>query len=132
MKLFIFEEMIHEDDELAHAGCQGDQRFFTCGAEALIKVLEDPVIADGAEGGHIKGTTHWSSTAADMPPTRVVAAIAIIGGHAGQGGSRLWVEFAEFRHFRQYGGGHDRADPGDGLQTRGFARQFGVLGNEKP
>jgi hypothetical protein len=89
MKLFIFEEMIHEDNELAHAGCQGDQRFFTCGSEALIKILEDPVMADGAEGSHIEGATHWSSTAADMPPTRVVTTIAIVGGHAGQGGRSL-------------------------------------------
>ena len=30
LKVFIFEETIHEDDQLAHTGRHGDQWFFTC------------------------------------------------------------------------------------------------------
>src|SRR5580658_886631 len=130
MKLFIFKEMIHEDHELAHAGGKGDQRLFTSGAQALIKLLEDPVMSDGAEGSHIEGATYRSATAADMPPPRALTTILIIGCHAGQSSDGLWVEFSQFGHFSQNGGGHDWSDSGDGLQTRGFARQLGIPGNQ--
>jgi hypothetical protein len=130
LKVFIFKQMIHEDDEFAHAGGHGDERFFTGGEESGIKGFEDAVMADGAQGGHVEGATHGASPATDMAPAFKFPAVAIVGGDARQGGGRLRVKFAEFGHFCQHGGRHDRTDTGDGFQPFGFPGQFRIGGNE--
>jgi hypothetical protein len=47
-KVWIFEEVVHEDDEFAHDGGQGDEGFFAIGAQAAINFLEDVTVAHGA------------------------------------------------------------------------------------
>ena len=37
LKIIIFEEAVHEDDEFAHAGGHGDEGFLSCGPQAQIK-----------------------------------------------------------------------------------------------
>ena len=39
LEVMIFEEAVHEDDELAHAGGQGDEGFLACGAQAQVKLF---------------------------------------------------------------------------------------------
>ncbi len=41
--------MIHEDDQFAHAGGHGDERFFSGGQQAGIKRFENAVMARGVE-----------------------------------------------------------------------------------
>jgi hypothetical protein len=41
LKVNIFKEVVHEDDEFAHASGHGDQRLFTSGTQTLIKIFED-------------------------------------------------------------------------------------------
>ncbi len=40
------------------------------------------------------------------------------------------IGLSEFRHLGEHGGGDHRTDAGNGLEPFGFARQFGVLGDE--
>jgi hypothetical protein len=40
-KLWIFDEVVHQDDEFADAGDQGGFRLFTGGAEPQLKGFED-------------------------------------------------------------------------------------------
>jgi hypothetical protein len=44
LKFLIFKQVIHEDDEFAHAGREGDEWFFTCGPEVLIEGFEDAIM----------------------------------------------------------------------------------------
>ena len=44
LKIMIFEEAVHEDDEFAHAGGHGDEGFLAGGAQAQIKLFEDAVV----------------------------------------------------------------------------------------
>ena len=39
LEIIIFEEAVHEDDELTHTGSHGDERFFPGGQQAQIKLL---------------------------------------------------------------------------------------------
>ena len=130
LKLVIFKEVVHEDDELAHAGSEGDQGFFTSGPESLIKVFQDPVMTHGTQGGHVEGTANRASTATDVAPARQVATVAIIRCHACQGSDGLRIKLSQFRQLGQYGRGDDRAHAGDGLQACGFVGQTGILRDE--
>ena len=47
-KVWFFKQVVHEDDELAHAGGNGDEWFLSCRAQAQIKLFEDAVIAHRA------------------------------------------------------------------------------------
>jgi hypothetical protein len=41
LEFMIFKQVVHEQNEFAHAGRQGDQGFFACGAQAQIKGFEE-------------------------------------------------------------------------------------------
>jgi hypothetical protein len=40
-KVWFFKQVVHEDDEYAHTGGDGDEWFFSGGAQAQIKLFED-------------------------------------------------------------------------------------------
>ena len=115
LEFVIFEQVVHEDDELSHAGRQSHQRFFAGGAQAGIKLFEDAIMADGAQGGHVQCTPDGAAAAADMALALEVATVPVIGRDASQGGGGMRVEFSEFGHFGQHGDRHHWADPGDSL-----------------
>src|ERR1700761_3260506 len=130
LEVGIFEETIHEHDEFAHAGDEGDFWFFASGSEAGIKSFEDGIVTDGAQGGHIKGTADGFATACDMTRTRLLPAIAIIGGDTCQGRSCGIADGTQFGQLRQDRGGGDGSDAGDGFQSLGFVLEFSVAGDE--
>jgi len=130
LELIIFQEVVHEDDEFAHAGGQGDQGFFTGSPQAQIEGFKNAVMADGAQGGHVEGATDGMSAAADVTALGLVPAITVVGSQAGQRGGGLGIEMSQLGHFRQDSGGHDRTDPRDGIQSFGFVRQPGIGGND--
>ena len=99
LKFFIFEEVVHEDDEFAHASGHRHQWFFSGGEQARIKLFKNAVMPHGAQGGHVERTPHGPPTAADVAHALQHSAVAIIRGHARQGGGGLRVEFSQFEHF---------------------------------
>ena len=54
LKFLIFEEVVHEDNEFAHARGEGDHWFFACGPQAGIKPFQNAVMPDVAQGGHVE------------------------------------------------------------------------------
>jgi hypothetical protein len=82
----VFEEAVHEDDEFAHDGGEGEFGGFVVGAEALIEGFEDGVVESGGEGGHIEDFSDSGSAAVDVALSAVLAAAAVERRHAGQGG----------------------------------------------
>jgi hypothetical protein len=130
LKFFIFEEVVHEHDEFAHTRGEGDQWFFASGPQACIKLFKNAIVPDGAQSGHVKGTSHGSPATADVAYSSKLSAVAVIGSHSRQGGSGLRVKFSQFGQFGQHRGGHDRPYASDGLQTAGFLCQAGLFGNQ--
>lgn len=131
LKMGIFQQAVHEDDELAHDRRHGHERWFACRAQAQIKLFEDPVMSDGAQGGHVKGVPGGAASAADVAQAALITTVAVVRRDARQGGGGLLGERAQFGHFGQHGGGDHGADAGNGIQPFGFAGQFRVLGDER-
>ena len=130
LEVFIFEELVHKDDEFAHAGGHGDEGFLSGGAPAGIKFLQDAVVAHGAQRGHVECAADGSATAVDASDSALFATVTVIGSHPRQCCGRLPGEFSEFRHFREHRRGHDRTNARDGPEPAGFVRELGVGGNQ--
>src|ERR1017187_480499 len=64
-KVGMFEGVVHEDDEFAHDGGEGDLGGFAGGAQPLVKLLELTVGTGGDERGHVKGTPDRRASATD-------------------------------------------------------------------
>src|SRR5437899_12673172 len=101
-KVWIFEEVVHEDDEFTHDSGERDFGGFAGGAEPLIKLFEWTVGMSGDEGRHVKGTSDGSAATADAAPTVPLAALARVRGQSGQGRGLAAAERAEFREFGQH------------------------------
>ena len=130
LKFIIFEQVVHEDDEFAHAGGHGNQWFLSRSQQARIKLFENAVMAHGTQGGHVERTPYGVPPATDVAGSFLGSAIAVVRGHSRQGGGGLCAELSQFGHFSQDRGGHDRTHAGDGFQPPGFVRQAGIRGNE--
>jgi hypothetical protein len=64
LKIIIFKEAVHKDDELAHAGGHGDEGLLSCCAQAQIERFEDAVVAHGTQGRHEERAPHGGTFAA--------------------------------------------------------------------
>jgi len=92
LKRFIFEEVAHKDDKLAHTGGHGDERLFSGRAQAQVKLFEDTVMTDRAQSGHVKRAAHGSATAVDSSDSALRATITVVGCHPCQCCRRLPIE----------------------------------------
>jgi hypothetical protein len=129
-KMWIFEEVVHQDDEFAHAGDQGDFWLFTGGAEPQVKGFEDGVVADGAEDGHVESGADGGSSARDVTLAALASAVLIVGSDTRQRSGALFGEGSEFGHFGQDDGGCSGAYARDRIEALGFGFQFSVLSDE--
>lgn len=74
------EHGVEDEEELAHAGGQGDLRGFPCVPEALVAPLRDGVPSDSGEGGHVEHLANagspadGASFAARRPLSRIMGA----------------------------------------------------------
>ena len=131
LKFIIFEQVVHEDDEFAHAGGHGDQWFFSRGQQARIKLFENAVMPHGTQGGHVERTPYGAPPATDMAGSFLGSAIAVVRGDSRQGGGGLCAELSQFGHFRQDCGGHNWPHAGDSFQPPGFVpSRVGIRSNE--
>src|ERR1039458_10301200 len=75
LEIIIFEEVVHEDDELAHTGGHGYEWFFSSGEQAQIKLFKDAVVADGTQGGHVERAAHGAAAATDVAHAFLTTAV---------------------------------------------------------
>ena len=129
-EVWLFKQLVHEDDELAHASGDGHEWFLSGRAQAVIKLFEDAVISHRAQRGHVERGENRAATAADVAHAFLSAAVTVVRRDAGQCRSGLAIELSEFGHFRQDGGRDHRANAGNGIQPLGFVSQHGILGND--
>ena len=108
--------MVHEDDEFAHDGGEGNFGGFAGGAQPLVKLFELAIGMGGDECGHVERTADRCASTADAAASVPLAAFARMRGQSGQGGGLAAVERAQFGQFGQHAQGGDRADAGDGFE----------------
>ena len=128
--MIIFKEVVHEDDEFSHAGGERHHGSFSGSAQALVKLLEDAVMAHGAQGRHIQGTANGTTPATNGTLPFLSTTVTIVGSYSCQSRRRLLVERSQLGHFSQNCKGDDLPDSRDCLQTVGLMGQLGVLGDE--
>src|SRR5271156_2520521 len=115
-KVRIFEDVIHEDDEFAHDGGQGDFGGFASGPEPLIELFELMIRAGRDQGGHVERAADGRASPADTAAAMPLTAFAWMGSQSCQGGGLAAVEGAQFRQFGEHAQGGDRPDAGDGFE----------------
>lgn len=125
-EFWVFEHVIEEDDEFADDGGEGDELAFPRGQEAIVEGFEDGIAAAGGESGHVESTPDGDAAPGDAPQALVGAAIAIVGGDAGESGGFLLGEFTQLGHFGDEHGGNDGANAWNLLATLGAFLQFGI------
>ncbi len=84
-------------------------------SQSIGEGLDDGIAAFGGEGSHVEDGADGFTAAADRAFALVLAAVTIEGGQTDEGGDLLAVEFSQFGHVRDEGGGGDAAQPWDGL-----------------
>ena len=89
LEIIIFEETVHEDDELAHTGGHGDERFLSCRPQTEVKLFEDAVVPDRAQGGHVKGVSGGTASAADVAQAVLTTTVAVVRSDSCQGRRRF-------------------------------------------
>jgi len=67
--------------QLSHAS--GERHFLrlAAGQQVLIEALDDGVVADGREGGHIESRPNMRTSTPDLAPAAEQAAVSIQGGY---------------------------------------------------
>lgn len=123
--------MVHEDDEFAHDGGEGDKRFFARRPQAQVKLFEDAAMAHGTQGGHVEGAPRHAASTTDVPHSLEPATVAVVWGHARQRGGGGRGKPAQLRHFGQYGDRNHGADTGNGFEPVRLVPQGGVGGDER-
>src|ERR1700761_1987924 len=90
---------VEDDNELAHAGDDGNLRLFSFGNQALIVGLQNGIVQrGGANTGHVDGVTDPAAATLDVAFAASLSAIIVIGGNAYQGRGDPVAHLAEFRH----------------------------------
>jgi hypothetical protein len=65
--------------------------------------LENGVVADATQGGHIQGPPNIRSSAFRFAIAALLAAVGVHGGYSNQGGDLLAIEVPQFRQVCQQG-----------------------------
>ena len=128
---YYFEEAVHEDDELAHDRRHGHERWFARRAQAPVKLLEDAVMPNRTQSGHVKGVTGRAAATADVTLAALVTTVTVVRRDPSQSGGGLLGERAQFGHFGQHRGGDHGTDARNSVQPFGFACQCCDLGDER-
>ena len=112
----MLEHGVHDDEELAHAGGEGDLGGFALAAQVRVEGSYDGVASHGRDGSHVERSAHLGAPTPDDALALMLAAVAAEGGHADQRGDLPARERPEFRQQRKEGGAGERANAGDGLE----------------
>src|SRR6266568_5716246 len=124
------EHGVQNNDQLAHAGDQGDLRRLALGAQPLVVRLDDRVVPGrGAEGRHIEQGADFLSSALDVTFAFVRAAVVVVRGGADESGGDLAVDPTELRHPGDEAGGGLAGKPGDAFNDLCPGRERLARGN---
>jgi len=115
--------MIHQDDQFPHDGREGDFGGFARRDQPVIKRLEQVIVPAGRQCRHVKSPAHFWASAADGAFAGPLAAVAVVGTEASQGGGLAPVEGSQFGHSGQPHHGGEATHAGDVIEPLHLAGQ---------
>ena len=113
-------------DELAHDGDDGDLLGLSALDEALGEGSEAVIAAPCGHGGEVEHAAWPAAPAGDEAQTFPLAAVAVVGSHADQGGGLAPAQGAEFGHPHHQGGGDHRPHARQREQQTQARQEVGV------
>ena len=122
--LIAREHRVEDDDQLAHAGDEGDLGFLAPGAQALVVGLEHRVVlGGGAHDRHIEEVAELAASALDVARAFALAAVVVVGRGADEGGGGLVADAPEFGQPGDQAGDRLIAEPRHALDDFGPSRE---------
>ncbi len=103
-------------DELSHDGDDGQLDGLSTGEEGLVEGFEAGVVALGGEAGEVEHPPDAGPAAGDEAQALPLAAVAVEGGDAGEGGGLAPAHLSQLGHADGQAGGDDGTEAGDGEQ----------------
>ena len=119
---------VEDDDELSHAGDEGDLCRLSLGPEALVAGLENRVAARGRpDDGHEEQVAQLAPAALDEASSPMLATVVIVGRDTDQGGSGLVADQTEFGQEGDQAGGAGLSQAGHAFDDGAHARRTAAV-----
>lgn len=122
-EVWIFEQMIHQDDQLSHDRRERDFGGFARRDQPVVKRFEQVIAPAGRQRGHVERTSHFDPPAADAALARPLPAVAVIRAESGQRGGLPPVERAQFGQGGQHHHGGEATHAHDVIKPLHLAGQ---------
>ena len=97
----MLEHGVENNQQLAHASCEGQFLGFTSSQQPLVEVSYDGVEAAGHQRSHVEGGTDPCASTPDGAFTSQSATVPVERSHPHQGGDLPAVQGAQLRQVRQ-------------------------------
>lgn len=110
---------VQGDQQLVHAGGQGNLLRLACGQETFVKYPDYGIAAGGYESTHIECGPNVGSAAPHAAFPSPPPAVPVEGCHPHQGGELLVIQRPQFGQISQQGPDQDGPDPW-GIQEQVF------------
>ena len=92
---------VEDEQEFSHDGDEGDFGRFACGEQTLVEGAQLGMMTCRDQGGHPEAAAQSVTSAADVAWGAGLPAVAVVRGHADQGGQRTAADPSEFGQFGQ-------------------------------
>ena len=128
----MLEHGVEDDEQLTHAGCEGQLLRLPSGQQPLIEVADDGVEATSCQRPHVQDCAYPGASAPDGPLASQGAAVPVEGSHSHQGGDLPAVQRAKLRQVGQKSEGKLLSHAGDGPQKVVILTPYGTLTESLP
>ena len=105
----ISDHGIQDEEQLPHAGGEGNLFWLACGKQSSIKRLDHRIESSSYQGGHVQSSPHRCAATPHFAFASQSATIPVERSDPYQGGNLVAVQFTQFRQLRQQNTGYHRA-----------------------
>ena len=124
----MLEHGVEDDQQLAHAGCEGQFIRFASSHQPLVEVPDDGIVATGHQSSHVQDCADPGASAPNGTSASQCATVPVEGSLSHQGGDLPAVQGAQFRQVGQEGERELLSNAGDGAQEVVLLTPYGADG----
>ena len=128
----MLEHGVEENQQLAHAGCEGQLLGLSSGQQQLVEVPDDGVEAAGYQRTHVQGGADPGASTPDGAFAPQGAAVPVEGSHLYQGGDLPAVQRAQLRQIGQESERELLSHAGNGAQEVILLSPYGTMTKSLP
>lgn len=129
LEIWIFEEVVEEDEEFAHDGGEGQFCWLTGSTQFCVEGAENGIGTNGGESSHVENIAQSDAPTRDVALAGDISAVVIVGSNAEQRGGLVARKRAEFRAESQAGCGGDEAHALNFHETSGVSGELRFRGD---